>query len=51
MRKNNINVANAILDIHTHKGEIQSGGKAIINYRQSAGTPLQDGSYLSLIHI
>ena len=48
MRENNINVANAILDIHTHKGEIQSGGKAIINYRQSAGTPLQDGYYYSV---
>ena len=36
------------MDIHTHKGEEQSGGKAIINYRQLAGTPLQEGYYYSV---
>ena len=36
MGESDINAVNAILDIHTHKGEEQSGGKAIINYRQLA---------------
>ena len=48
MGESDINADNAILDIHTHKGEEQSGGKAIINYRQLAGTPLQEGYYYSV---
>ena len=48
MGESDINAVNAILDIHTHKGEEQSGGKAIINYRQLAGTPLQEGYYYSV---
>lgn len=41
MGESDINAVNAILDIHTHKGEEQSGGRRLSINRQLAERQLQ----------
>lgn len=39
---------NTILDIHTHRREVDSEGKSIINYKHLVGSPLLENYYYSI---